>query len=151
MARDPVSATSSLSSALRTFRRPWPILLAGLACTVIGLVFSQTPFVPLRRDVSWEPACSWPPSPSPAACRRPAGSLEDRAESAGLLAVVRLRGSARLSRPWTNAGIPAASSSACSSRMALFGSFVVLLPRTGRRIAASRPGAAALRRHCHRQ
>src|SRR5579871_5279000 len=86
MARDPLFAGSSVSSALRTFSRPWPILLAGLVCTVIGLLFMQTPLVSARliflgvgvliagiavsrrlQTASWE--------------------LEDRTESAGLLAL----------------------------------------------------------------
>src|SRR6516165_4769371 len=86
MARDPLPAAASIPSALRAFRRPWPILLAGLVCTVLGLMLSQTANVPLRvmfvlggtllagiavarrlQTASWE--------------------MEDRAESAGLLAM----------------------------------------------------------------
>jgi hypothetical protein len=49
MARDaaPSAPNPPAWSALRTFGRPWPILLAGLACTVVGLVFSTTSATPL--------------------------------------------------------------------------------------------------------
>ncbi|HEY7153663.1 MAG TPA: hypothetical protein VH575_06870, partial [Gemmataceae bacterium] len=135
MARDVVPAASSVASALRTFRRPWPIMLAGLACTVIGLLFSQTPYTPARliflgiglllagsavarrlQTASWE--------------------LEDRVESAGLLALgafVALLGFFAMEKDWDSGQI------FCGALIlvALGGSFVVLLPRTGRRIAAS--------------
>jgi hypothetical protein len=135
MARDPVSESSSLSSALRTFRRPWPILLAGLACTVLGLVLSQTPLVPLRllllgagvllagiavarrlQTASWD-------------------VLEDRAESAGLLAVsafVALLAYLAMARGWDSGRIFLGALIA----LALVASGIVLLPRTGRRVAA---------------
>lgn len=41
MTRASESFPASLSRSLRTFRRPWPILLAGLGCTVLGLIVSQ--------------------------------------------------------------------------------------------------------------
>jgi hypothetical protein len=135
MARDPVSENSSLSSALRTFRRPWPILLAGLACTVLGLVLSQTPLVPLRvlllgagvllagiavarrlQTASWD-------------------LLEDRAESAGLLAVsafVALLAYLAMAPDWDSGRIFLGALIA----LALIASGIVLLPRTGRRVAA---------------
>ncbi|HWG44052.1 MAG TPA: hypothetical protein VN688_14845 [Gemmataceae bacterium] len=134
MARNPVSAASSLASAVRTFRRPWPLLLAGLGCTVIGLLFSQTPYVPMRllflgiglllaaiavsrrlETASWE--------------------LEDRAESAGLLAVsafVALLSFLGMEERWDSGRLFLG----VLIGLALFGSFVVLLPRTGRRIVA---------------
>jgi uncharacterized membrane protein HdeD (DUF308 family) len=135
MARDVVPAASSVASALRTFRRPWPIMLAGLVCTVIGLLFSQTPYTPARlillgiglllaggavarrlQTASWE--------------------LEDRVESAGLLALgafVALLSFFAMENDWDSGQI------FCGALIlvALVGSFVVLLPRTGRRIAAS--------------
>ena len=135
MARDPEPAASSLSSALRTFRRPWPVLLAGLACTVIGLALSRTPLVPLRvtflgaglllagiavarrlQTSSWE-------------------HLEDRAESAGLLAMtafVALLGYLAMEESWDSGRIFLFA----VITIALLASGVVLLPRTGRRIAA---------------
>lgn len=135
MARDPVSANSSLSSALRTFRRPWPIMLAGLACTVLGLVLSQTPLVPLRllllgagvllasiavarrlQTASWE-------------------MLEDRAESAGVLAVsafVALLAYLAMAPDWDSGRIFLGALIA----IALVASGIVLLARTGRRVAA---------------
>ncbi|MGH7226777.1 MAG: hypothetical protein ACRELF_26480, partial [Gemmataceae bacterium] len=135
MARDPESFASSLSSAFRTFRRPWPVLLAGLACTVIGLALSRTPLVPLRllflgaglllagiasarrlQTTSWE-------------------HLEDRAESAGLLAMsafVSLLTYLAMEESWDSGRI----FSIALITIALVGSFLVLLPRTGRRIAA---------------
>ncbi len=136
MARDPVPSDSSLTSALRTFRRPWPIILAGLVCTVVGLVLSQTSLVPLRvmflgtgvllagiavarrlQTASWE----W----------------EDRVESAGILGVATFV--AILGR-LAVAGEPSWDSAHLFLEVliaiALMGAFVVLLPRTGRRIAA---------------
>jgi hypothetical protein len=134
MTRDPVAADSSLASALRTFRRPWPIMGAGLVCTVIGLALSQTTLVPLRlffmgaglllagiavarrlQTTSWE--------------------LEDRVESAGVLAVsafVALLSYLALDRTWDSGEIFLEA----LIGIALVGSFIVLLPRTGRRIAA---------------
>ncbi|HEY7423397.1 MAG TPA: hypothetical protein VH682_04070 [Gemmataceae bacterium] len=135
MARDPVPAASSVASALRTFSRPWPILLAGLACTVIGLLFSQTPYTPARLiflGIGLLLAGS-------AVARRlqTAGwELEDRAESAGLLALsafVALLGFLAMEKSWDSGQIFLGTLIA----LALFGSFVVLLPRTGRRIVAS--------------
>jgi hypothetical protein len=135
MARDPEPTSSSVASALKTFRRPWPILLAGLACTVIGLTLSQTPLVPLRllclgaglllagiavarrlQTASWE-------------------LLEDRAESAGLLgafAFVALLAYLSMDASWDSGLIFLGA----LITIALLGSFLVLLPRTGRRIAA---------------
>jgi hypothetical protein len=134
MTRDPVATDSSLASALRTFRRPWPIMGAGLVCTVIGLALSQTTLVPPRlflmgaglllagiavarrlQTTSWE--------------------LEDRVESAGVLAVsafVALLNYLALDRAWDSGEIFLEA----VIGIALVGSFIVLLPRTGRRIAA---------------
>jgi hypothetical protein len=133
MARDPVPAASSVLNALRPFRRPWPILLAGLVCTIFGLLLSQTQAVPLRllclgagvllvgiavarrlQTAGWE--------------------LEDRAESAGLLAMsafVALLAYLSLKPSWDSGQIFLIALIA----VALVGSFLVLLPRTGRRIA----------------
>lgn len=135
MARNPETAASSLSSALRTFRRPWPVLLAGLACTVIGLALWRTPLVPLRllflgaglllagiavarrlQTTSWE-------------------HLEDRAESAGLLAAsafVALLSYLAMEESWDSGRVFLGA----LITIALLGSFTVLLPRTGRRIVA---------------
>lgn len=134
MARDPAPAASSLSSALRTFRRPWPIFLAGLACTVVGLALSRTPLVPLRvmflgaglllagiavarrlQTTTWE-------------------HLEDRTESAGLLAMlafVALLGYLGMEESWDSGS----TFLIALMVIALLGSFLVLLPRIARRIA----------------
>jgi|SRR5579884_262404 len=134
MTRDPVAADSPLASALRTFRRPWPLMGAGLACTVVGLALSQTSLIPLRvlllgaglllagaavarrlQTASWE--------------------LEDRVESAGVLAVsafVALLSYLALDKSWDSGEMFLEA----VIGIALFGSFIVLLPRTGRRIAA---------------
>ncbi len=134
MARDPAPVASSVSSALRTFRRPWPIMLAGLVCTVIGLGLSQTPLTPVRllclgagvllagiavarrlQTASWE--------------------LEDRAESAGLLfisAFVALLAYLSMDTSWDSGLLFLGA----FITLALLGMFLVLLPRTGRRIAA---------------
>jgi hypothetical protein len=134
MTRDPVFAGSSLAGPLRTFSRPWPIMGAGLACTVIGLVLSQTTLVPLRlaflgaglllaggasarrlQTASWE--------------------LEDRVESAGVLAVfafVALLGYMSMDPSWESGELFLGA----LIGLAVAGSVIVLLPRTGRRIAA---------------
>jgi hypothetical protein len=134
MAREPVAAADRLSSAWRTFSRPWPTLLTGLAATVIGLLFSQTPYVPPRilflgfglllagaavarrlQTTSWE--------------------LEDRTESAGLLALaafVALLAFLAV-EPWDSARV----FTGALILLALLGSFLVLLPRTLRRVVAS--------------
>jgi hypothetical protein len=134
MSRDPVAADSPFHSALRTFRRPWPILGAGLACTVVGLVLSQTALVPLRllflgtgillagiavarrlQTASWE--------------------LEDRVESAGVLGAsffVGLLAYLGADSQWDSAIFFLQA----LMIVTLAGSFLVLLPRTGRRIAA---------------
>lgn len=134
MSRDPVSANPSLPSFLRTFRRPWPIMGAGLVCTVIGLGLSQTSLIPMRliflaaglllagvavarrlQTASWE--------------------LEDRVESAGLLGVsffVVLLAYLSMDPNW-DSGIYFLTALMIVS---LGGSFLVLLPRTGRRITA---------------
>ncbi len=134
MTRDPVAADSSLASALRTFRRPWPLMGAALASTVVGLALSQTALIPLRllflgaglllagaavarrlQTASWE--------------------LEDRVESAGVLAVsafVALLGYLALDKSWDSGELFLEA----VIGIVLAGSFIVLLPRTGRRIAA---------------
>jgi hypothetical protein len=136
MAHDPKSASTAVASALRTFRRPWPTLLAGLGCTVMGLLFSATPsYIPARvlfLGVGLLIAAS-------AVARRlqtASWELEDRAESAGLLAMaafVALLAFLGMDESWDSGrmflGVLIA--------VALVGSFLVLLPRTGRRIVAS--------------
>jgi hypothetical protein len=132
MARDPVSAGSTVSSALRTFSRPWPILLAGLACTVIGLLFMQTPLV-------------WPRLlfigaglliAGIAVSRRlqTAGwELEDRTESAGLLALaafVALLAFLGMDEKWDSGRFFLGALIA----VALIASFLVLLPSVLRKI-----------------
>ncbi|HZV04300.1 MAG TPA: hypothetical protein VE999_04345 [Gemmataceae bacterium] len=134
MARDPAPSDSSLASALRTFRRPWPIMGAGLAFTVAGLALMQTSVVPLRviflgvgtllagiavarrlQTASWE----W----------------EDRLESAGLLGVaafVAMFGYMAMDESWDSGTLFYFVLIVVS----LVGAFLVLLPRRGRRIAA---------------
>lgn len=134
MVRDPVSPDSSWSSALRTFRRPWPILLAGFGCTVLALALAQTSMVPLRlillgagvllagiavgrrlQTAGWE-------------------FLEDRLESAGLLAMAAFLGLLAylaMAPSWDSGRIFLTAVIA----VALLGAAIVLLPRTGRRIA----------------
>jgi hypothetical protein len=106
---------------------------AGLACTVVGLALSQTSLVPLRviflglglllagiavakrlQTAGWE--------------------LEDRAESAGLLAVAAfgaMFGYMAMDESWDSGRVFFGVLIA----LALLASFVVLLPRPGRRIA----------------
>jgi hypothetical protein len=134
MTRDPVAADLPLAGALRTFSRPWPIMGAGLVFTIVGLALSQTALIPLRllflgvglllaggavarrlQTASWE--------------------LEDRVESAGVLAVsafVALLSYLALDPSWDSGELFLAAFIV----VALVGSFIVLLPRTGRRIAA---------------
>lgn len=133
MMRDPV-ADSSLASALRTFRRPWPIMGAGLVCTIVGLALSQTALVPLRlfflgtglllagiavarrlQTTNWD--------------------LEDRVESAGVLAAaafVAMFGYMSMDPNWDSGEL----FFGVVMGVAVAGSILVLLPRTGRRIAA---------------
>jgi hypothetical protein len=134
MAHESLSSDSSFHRAVRTFSRPWPILLAGLGFTVAALALSETSLVPLRllllaagllmagiavsrrlQTASWE--------------------LEDRAESAGLLALTAFVGVlAYLSMaPSWDSG---RTFLFVFILVALMGSFLVLLPRTARRIAA---------------
>jgi hypothetical protein len=109
-------------------------LLAGLGCTVVGLLLSQTTLIPPRllflaagvllagiavsrrlQTTSWE--------------------LEDRVESAGVLALsafVALLAYLGMEPSWDSGRIFLGAVIAA----ALLGSFIVLLPRTGRRIAA---------------
>jgi hypothetical protein len=134
MSRDSVAADFPFRSALRTFRRPWPILGVGLACTVIGLALSQTTLVPLRllflgagillagiavarrlQTASWE--------------------LEERVESAGVLGTsffVVLLAYLSTDAQWDSALLFLQA----LLIVTLAGSFIVLLPRMGRRIAA---------------
>src|SRR5579875_2518746 len=134
MSRDSVAADFPFRSALRTFRRPWPILGVGLACTVIGLGLSQTALAPLRllflgaglllagfavarrlQTASWE--------------------LEDRVESAGVLGAsffVVLLAYLGMDSQW-DSGVLLLEALMI---VTLAGSLTVLLPRTGRRIAA---------------
>ncbi len=135
MSRDPVAADSSLTSALRTFRRPWPIMGAGAVCTAIGLALSQTPQVPLRllflgaglllagiavarrlQTMSWD-------------------LLEDRFEAAASLWAaffIALVDSCNMEPSWDSASVFLTAVMIVS----LAGSFLVLLPRTARRFAA---------------
>jgi hypothetical protein len=109
-------------------------MLIGLAATVIGLLFSQTPYVPPRilfLGVGLLLA-------SAAVARRlqtTSWELEDRAESAGLLALaafVALLAFLAV-EPWDSAR----TFTGALIILALLGSFVVLLPRTLRRVVAS--------------
>ncbi|MHB1426320.1 MAG: hypothetical protein ACYC3I_24410 [Gemmataceae bacterium] len=135
MTRDPVTAASSLSSALRTFSRPWPIMLAGLASTVIGLALTQTPLLPLRLSFLGAGILM---AGSAVARRLQTANwdlLEERAESAGLLAFaafVALLAFFNMEESWDSGRIFLGVFIA----LALVGSFLVLLPRSGRRIAA---------------
>ena len=133
MARDPVSVSSSVSRALRTFSRPWPILLAGLACTVIGLVFMElTPYPPPRLLFLGAGVLI----AGIAVSRRlqTAGwALEDRAESAGLLALaafVALLALLGMDDKWDSGVFFLRALVA----VALIGSFLVLLPSVLRKI-----------------
>lgn len=134
MTRDREAAVSSLAGALRTFRRPWPLMGAAGGCTVAGLALSQTTLIPLRlfflgaglllaggavarrlQTASWE--------------------LEDRVESAGVLAAaafVAMFGYMSMDSSWESGEVFLGALIVA----ALTGSFIVLLPRTGRRIAA---------------
>jgi hypothetical protein len=135
MSRDSVPADAFLTRTLRTFRRPWPILGAGVVCTGVGLALSQTPLTPLRllclgagllltgiavarrlQTASWE--------------------LEDRVESAGLLGAsffVVLLAYLGLDASWDSGH----TFLGALMIITLSGSFIVLLPQTGRRIAVA--------------
>lgn len=137
MAREPESLPSAVRRAMRTLQRPWPIILTGLVVTVLGLGLSQAAWapIPLRllllgggvlmaaiavsrrlQTASWE--------------------LEDRAESAGILALsafVALLAYLAMDDKWDSGQLFLFVLIA----VALVSSFVVLLPRAGRRIAAS--------------
>jgi hypothetical protein len=135
MAHDPDTAASSLFSALRTFRRPWPIMGAGLACTVIGLALSQTSLVPLRVTFLGLGLLL----AAIAVARRLQSAnwdlLEERAESAGLLAVsafVALLAFFNMEESWDSGSLFLG----VLITIALAASVIVMLPRTGRRIAA---------------
>jgi hypothetical protein len=136
MARDPVPVASSLPSAMRSFRRPWPIVLAGLVWTILGLIMSQTPFIPVPlRVISLGVGVLLASIAVSRRLQTASWELEDRAESAGLLAMsafVALLAYLAMEESWdsgrTFLGVLIG--------VALVGSFIVLLPRTGRRIAA---------------
>ncbi len=134
MTRDPVAADSSFASALRTFRRPWPIMGAGLVLTVVGLALSQTTLIPLRVLFLGAGVLL----ASIAVARRlqtTSWDLEDRVESAGVLAVsafVALLSYLALDKSWDSGELFLGALIV----IALTGAFIVLLPRTGRRIAA---------------
>jgi hypothetical protein len=135
MARDSASAVASITSALRTFSRPWPLLLAGLACTAIGLLLTKTPYVPARLLFL---AAGLLLAGSAVSKRLQTASwkLEDRIESAGLLAAaaaLALLSIAGIDESW-DSGIVFL---VVLGIVGLFGSFLVLLPQTARRIAAS--------------
>lgn len=132
MAHDAASAANPLRSTLRTLSRPWPTLIIGLIFTIIGLAFAQTPYVPARliligvgllfaaAAVSRRlQTCGWEP--------------EDRAESAGLLALaafVALFAFWGMEESWDSGRIFLG----VLIGVALVGSFLVLLPKTPRRI-----------------
>jgi hypothetical protein len=133
MAREPVSTGSSISSALRTFSRPWPILLAGLACTVIGLLFMQfTPYVPPR--VLFLGAGVLIAGIAVSRRLQTAGwELEDRVESAGLLglsAFVAWLAFLGMDEKWDSGRYFLGALMA----VALIASFLVILPSVLRRI-----------------
>lgn len=135
MSRDPVAANSSLAGVVQTLRRPWPILWVGLGCTVAGLALSYTSLVPLRllflgagillagiavarrlQTASWD-------------------LLEERMESAVFLwaaFVLALLEWFNMEPTWDSGSIFLGAIMLVS----LTASFIVLLPRTGRRIAA---------------
>jgi uncharacterized membrane protein HdeD (DUF308 family) len=136
MTRDPELPDSSLTRALRTFRRPWPLLLAGLICMVFAAILSyfDFPSIPPRvllmglgvllagiavsrrlQTASWK--------------------FEDRAESAGLLAVaavVALLGLLAVykEKKWDSAHL----FFVVLLGLALGGAALVLLPRVWRRV-----------------
>jgi hypothetical protein len=135
MARDAKPPSSPWTSALRTFSRPWPRLLAGLGFTVLGLLFAATPYVPVRLIFL---AVGLLITAGAVASRLQTASweLEDRAESAGLLAMaafVALLAFLGMDESWDSGHTFLGALIA----LALVGSFLVLLPRTGRRVAAS--------------
>ena len=134
MAHESVPAADRVTSALRTFSRPWPTLLAGLVCTVIGLALSQTAYAPPR--LLFLGAGLLMAGAAVARRLQTAGwELEDRAESAGVLALAAFVALlAHLAvEPWDSARY----FTLALLIVALVGSFLVLLPRTGRRVAAS--------------
>lgn len=135
MSRDPVADESSFVSTLGMFRRPWPIMGAGLACTVVALALSQTSLAPLRLVFLGAGLLL----AGVAVARRLQTTslelLEDRIASAGLLGV------AFLVVLLAYQGVDASWDSAIIFLDVLMivtvaASLIVLLPRTGRRIAA---------------
>jgi hypothetical protein len=138
MAHDPAPAAPKppLWSGLRTFGRPWPILLAGLTCTVVGLMLSTTTsatpvyLLTLGAGVLLAGA---------AVARRlqtASQELEDRVESAGLVALASLvAGLAFLGthKNWESAALFLGALFA----VGLSGALLVLLPWWARRTVLS--------------
>ena len=132
MPRD--SEDSSFARALRTFRRPWPIMGAGVVCTVAGLALSQTALV-LPRLLFLGAGILLAGIAVARRLQITGWELEDRVESSGLLALaafVALLAYLSMDANW-DSGILFLQALMI---ITLLGAFLVLLPRTGRRIAA---------------
>jgi hypothetical protein len=134
MTRDPVRSAPPLLNRLVTIR-PWPLLLAGLVITIVGLTLSQTSFTGLRVGLIGLGVVL----AGGAVARRlqtAEWELEDRVESAGLLAVsafVALLAFLGTYREWDSARRCLGALIA----LALLGSLLVLLPALYRKIAIS--------------
>jgi uncharacterized membrane protein HdeD (DUF308 family) len=135
MTRDPVSP-SSVFRALRTFRRPWPLLLAGLLWTIFGLILSLFPAAsPPPRLMCLGAGVLLAGIAVSQRLRTASWNLEDRAESAGLLAAsafVCLLAFLSMEQSWDSGRIFLGT----LIGLALVGSGIVLLPRAGRRVVA---------------
>ncbi|HTU89634.1 MAG TPA: hypothetical protein VMF69_06015, partial [Gemmataceae bacterium] len=130
MSHDPVPVDSLLHSALRTFRRPWPIMGAGVACTVIGLALSQTSLEPPLMLMFLGAGILLAGIAVARRLQTASWELEDRVESAGLLAMsafVALLAYQAMKPSWDSGIIFLGA----LIGIALGASFIVLLPRTG--------------------
>lgn len=132
MAHEAASPADAVRSALRTFSRPWPTAIAGLILTAIALFFAAHLNVPTRlilMGVGLLLAAA-------AVSRRlqtASWQLEDRAESAGLLALaafVALLAYMGMEESWDSGRLFLIA----VITVALVGSLLVLLPKTPRRI-----------------
>lgn len=137
MARELDSVASIVRSAARTLSRPWPLALAGLVSTILALILAQVSLMPTPIWVLLLGAGLLLAGIAVSRRLQTAGwELEDRAESAGLLALsafIALLALLSVGEKWYSASIFLSA----LIMISLGGSFVVLLPRTGRRIAAS--------------
>ncbi len=136
MTRDSATPLSPLSRALRTFRRPWPLLLAGLLWTIFGLILSLFVGVsPAPRLLCLGAGVLLAGIAVSQRLRTASWQMEDRAESSGLLAAsafVCLLAFLSMDERWDSGRVFLGT----LIGLALVGAGIVLLPRAGRRVVA---------------